>query len=327
MGKVGRFACILTPMCLTLASLISFIIVMLGQTPWSGNNAPATALGRDLYFFKADTSKLVENPENFLDKIPDGITPDAAEKFLDALRGKMDAKELKDFYQVGLFSYCECEKDAQSGKETITYCSARKFQFHFDPLAIWGMNGTNIQEVLGDKYDSGMNAYKKAAGWMNWAFVITIVLTAVEFVIGFFAIFSRWGSLVTTVVSTAQTLFAIAAAGTATAIYGTITGVFKTVLDPYNIKASMGSQMLSVLWLAVAFSIGSGFFWLISVCCCSGKSSHKKMVVEKTPYTYERVASPAFGQQGHQMQQWPSSQKQTPPTGQPTAYEPFRSRV
>ena len=141
-----------------------------------------------------------------MDKIPDGITPDAAEKFLDALRGKMDAKELKDFYQVGLFSYCEGEKDAESGKETITYCSARKFQFHFDPLAIWGMNGTNIQEVLGDKYDSGMNAYKKAAGWMNWAFVITIVLTAVEFVIGFFAIFSRWGSLVTTVVSTVRPL-------------------------------------------------------------------------------------------------------------------------
>jgi hypothetical protein len=42
---------------------------------------------------------------------------------------------------------------------------------------------------------------------MNWAFVITIVLTAVEFVIGFFAIFSRWGSLVTTVVSTVSLLF------------------------------------------------------------------------------------------------------------------------
>lgn len=118
----------------------------------------------------------------------------------------MDSKELKDFYQVGLFSYCEGEKDAESGKETITYCSARKFQFYFDPLAIWQMNGTNIQEVLGDKYDSGMNAYKKAAGWMNWAFVITITLTAVEFVVGFFAIFSRWGSLVTTVVSTVRLL-------------------------------------------------------------------------------------------------------------------------
>ncbi|CAN9117510.1 unnamed protein product [Alternaria alternata] len=327
MGKVGRFACILTPMCLTLASLICFVIVMLGQTPWSGNKAPATALGRDLYFFKANTGNITDDPNTFADKIPEGITPDAAKEFLDALKGKLSSKELKDFYQVGLFSYCEGDKDAESGKETITYCSARKFQFHFDPLAIWQMNNTNIQEVLGDKYDSGMNAYKKAAGWMNWAFVITLVLTAVEFVVGFFAIFSRWGSLVTTVISTAQTIFAILAAATATAIYGTITGVFKTVLEPYNIGSSMGSQMLSVLWLAVAFSIGSGFFWLISVCCCSGKSGHKKMVVEKTPYTYERVASPAFGQSGHQMSSWPKSQQDPPKMGQPTAYEPFRSRV
>lgn len=298
---------------------------MMGQTPWKGNDAPATATGRDLYFFKADTSNMTLDSNTVLDKLPDGLTPNNG--FLESLQGKADSKELKDFYQVGLFSYCEGDKNNQTGEETITYCSARKFQFHFDPLKVWDMNGTSIQEALGDKYDSGMNVYKKVAGWMNWAFVITLVLTASEFVIGFFAIFSRWGSLITTIVSTAQTVFAIAAAATATAMYGTLTGVFKTALDPYSIDISMGSQMLSTLWIGVAFSIGSGFFWLISVCCCSGKSSHKKMVVEKTPYTYERVASPAFGgQQGHQMQQWPSSQKQTPQMGA-TAYEPFRSRV
>jgi len=53
--------------------------------------------------------------------------------------------------------------------------------------------------------------------------------------------------------------------------------------------------MLAVVWLLVAFSIASGFFWMISTCCCSGKSPHKKVVVEKTPYTYERVASPYMG--------------------------------
>lgn len=52
MGKAGRFACILTPMLLTLASLICFVIVMLGQTPFKGNDAPSTQLARDLYFFK-----------------------------------------------------------------------------------------------------------------------------------------------------------------------------------------------------------------------------------------------------------------------------------
>jgi hypothetical protein len=73
-------------------------------------------------------------------------------------------------------------------------------------MDVWGLKNTSAQNVLGDNFNKGMNAYAKAAGWMNWAFVITLVLTAVEFVVGFFAIFSRWGSLVTTVVSTVRIL-------------------------------------------------------------------------------------------------------------------------
>ncbi|KAF7564215.1 uncharacterized protein PtrM4_153640, partial [Pyrenophora tritici-repentis] len=88
----------------------------------------------------------------------------------------------------------------------------------------------------------------------------------------------------------AQTLFALAAA-TATAIYGTVTGVFKTVLEPYNIDASMGSRMLSTLWLAVAFSIASGFFWLISVCCCSGKAPIRRFPSRRLRIRVARVAS------------------------------------
>ena len=109
-------------------------------------------------------------------------------------------------------------------------------------------------------------------------------------------------------------------------MYGVLTGVFHTALEPYNIDASMGNKMLQVMWLGVAFSIASGLFWLLSVCCCSGKSGHKKVVVEKTPYTYERVSSPAFGQQGHQLQTAP----QFKPSGHGqsgTAYEPYRGQV
>jgi hypothetical protein len=37
-----------------------------------------------------------------------------------------------------------------------------------------------------------------------WSFAIAAVLSAVEFVVGFFAVFSRWGSLITTIVSTVR---------------------------------------------------------------------------------------------------------------------------
>jgi hypothetical protein len=210
---------------------------------------------------------------------------------------------------------------------------------------VWELKDTSAQKVLGEDLQKGLDTYKKVAGWMVWSFGIALILSAAEFVIGFFAIFSRWGSLVTTIVSTvshyaphcsvnkgdhanhhsqAQTIFIIAAAATSTAIYSTLTGVFESVLKPYNIDASMGKQMLSVVWLAVAFGLASGFFWLVSICCCSGKSPHKKVSVEKTPYTYERVASPAFpAQHGHQTGYVGAGHSQSG-----TAYEPFRqSRV
>jgi hypothetical protein len=97
------------------------------------------------------------------------------------------------------------------------------------------------------------------------------------------------------------------------------------VLKPYNIKATLGNKMLSTMWLGVAFAIASGLFWLLSTCCCSGKSSSKKVIVEKSPYTYERVASPTFGgQQGHHATAYP-----TPAAGHGTSgtsYEPFRQQ-
>jgi hypothetical protein len=51
MGKIGRFACIITPMALTIASAICLILVIIGQVGHN-NKAPGSALGRDLYFFK-----------------------------------------------------------------------------------------------------------------------------------------------------------------------------------------------------------------------------------------------------------------------------------
>jgi len=319
MGKAGRFACILTPMLLTLASLVCIVLVMIGQMSTGGNKAPSTSLGRSLYFFKADTSNFGDKP-NVLDNI------NIDNELLNALQGQASAGQLKDFYQVGLWSYCEGTKDKDSGKETITFCSSSKSNFWFDPFTVWELKNSTAQNVIGsDKLEKGLNAYKKVSGWMIWSYGIALILTAAEFILGFFAIFSRWGSLVTTIVSTAQSVFIFAAAITSTVVYSVLTGAFETALKDVNIEPSMGKQMLSVVWLAVAFSLASGLFWLFSVCCCSGKSGHKKVSAEKTPYTYERVASPAFpAQQGVQQQHTGYAGPSHGQTG--TAYEPFRQQ-
>ncbi|KAF2192718.1 integral membrane protein [Zopfia rhizophila CBS 207.26] len=311
MGKLGRFACIFVPMALTVASLICLILVFSGQLNKN------MQIQNDLYFFKANTKDFTTNPDVLENTNIDNI-------LLNSLQHAASSGELKDFYKVGLWNYCEGETDGK-GKEKVTYCSPRKASFWFNPIEVWELQNTTADQLFPEKMKDGIEAYHKVSKWMFTAYVIAICLTAAEIVVGIFAIFSRWGSLVTTVVSSAQTIFILAAAITSTALYGALAGTFDSVLRPVKIKASLGSKMLSVVWLGVAFSIASGFFWLVSVCCCSGKSGHKKVVVEKTPYTYERVASPYLG-----AQQGSSSNVPMHNTGKSghgtsgSAYEPFR---
>jgi len=120
---------------------------------------------------------------------------------LAALQGASSNKTLDDFYQVGLWNYCEGEIN-HDGKEHITYCSPRKANFWFDPIAVWELGNTTASDVFPEDMKKGLETYHKIAAWIFTAYLIAAILTLAEFVVGIFAIFSRWGSLVTTIVST-----------------------------------------------------------------------------------------------------------------------------
>lgn len=114
-------------------------------------------------------------------------------------------------------------------------------------------------------------------------------------------------------------------------MFATVTGTFNENLKDYGIKGSMGKNIYVATWLAVAFSLGAGLFWMISSCCCSGKSpyNHKNkaargVTAEKAPYTYEPLGpygTPApYGNTSY-----PSSAGNAVPVQTRTnAYEPFR---
>lgn len=200
-----------------------------------------------------------------------------------------------------------------------------------------------VENLLPEKLDKGLSAYKDAAGWLFVAYVVAIAATAVQLLVGISAIFSRWGSFATTIfgsvcsdsttlpimfhtnLSQVSAFFTVAAAATATALYVIMLGAINGGLKPFNVKASLGKDMFVIAWFAVAFALASGLFWLFSVCCCSGRSpySHdnrgRGIVAEKTPYTYERVESPYGG---------PSYGQAVPLNNmsghRDTAYEPYR---
>ena len=125
-----------------------------------------------------------------------------------------------------------------------------------------------------------------------------------------------------------SSLFTAAAAITASVLYGIVVGAIKGGLKHFNIDAQMGKDMFVLLWFAVLFAVAGGMFWTFSVCCCSGRSPYnhgsgrRGAVAEKTPYTYERVASP-YG--NHGANYGGSSVPLNPMQPQHnTAYEPYR---
>ena len=89
-------------------------------------------------------------------------------------------------------------------------------------------------------------------------------------------------------------LFTAAAYITSTALFVTLDGVFNSAFKSYGISGSVGKNMFAATWLAVVFSLAACLFWLISSCCCSGRSPYnhrnknaRAVSAEKAPYTYE----------------------------------------
>jgi hypothetical protein len=190
---------------------------------------------------------------------------------------------LKDFYLIGLWSYCEGVRI--DGVEEITYCSSPRVSFWFDPIDVWGLKDTYLQHVLGAKLETGLRLYRKIMGWMSFAFVFATLLTAAEFVLSRLAIHSRWAILTIWALCIvgnpapscltrrtdrfkASAIFAIVAATTATVAYGMLNGIFHTALGPHMITTSIGKKALLISWLGVATRLVSIPSWLLVFCCC-----------------------------------------------------------
>jgi len=331
MGKAGRFACIFLPMVGTIASLVCLIIVGLG-----GTNQHNTGMN-NLYFFRANTSHIQVNssilnlPSNpVANNIPN----------INIINGSSSptatALGIKDFYHISLWNYCSGDFSKNSSgqfNDEVTFCSPHQNEFWFNPVEVWKLNNTVADKLFSKELKAGLDTYKTVAKWMFICYIVAVISTIVEILVGFTALFSRLGSVATTIVSSISSLFLIGFALTSTILYSTLVASFNTALKEYQIHANIGRTIYIWVWLAVAFSLASGFFWMISSCCCSGRSDRIKGYNDggrkgrkNAPYNYERVESPYMGHSGN------APSYQAPLHGMPmqnmgpqrTAYEPFR---
>ena len=156
---------------------------------------------------QADTSQFKADPTAGVDIIK-GTTID--NQLLNAFKLSASSNNLKDFYEIYLWNYCSGDSTngtklangtMSGGTETITYCSPRKAQFYFNPIQEWGLNGTIAQDLVPSAITGALKTYQKVAQWMFIAYAVAFWTTVASIVVGIFAICSRVGSCVTTIVA------------------------------------------------------------------------------------------------------------------------------
>lgn len=299
MGKAARFACILAPMLLTLASIMCTVLIMVGGT----NKGKGWIT--DIYFFRIDTRSI----RNVKGNEPLG---------------------LEDFYTAHLWNYCSGDITTEDNTEKweVTDCTKPKTTFHFDIYAIFKLDsdangGSGLTENdIPSSVQKVDKAIKAVSNVMVAFFCLGLVSLVATFVIGWFGLLSRWGSCVTTIFADFAFFSILFASTMATALYVTLKAGFNKGLKDFGAVATLNNKTLITMWLGVGFAFGASLFWMFSTCCCSGRS--KKIMghnnqsgassYEKAPYTYERVSAPYA----------PTSQVHAPGAQAAVGYEPYR---
>ncbi|KAL1955983.1 hypothetical protein VTO42DRAFT_7883 [Malbranchea cinnamomea] len=266
----------------SLIYIIALVFVILVEV---GNVSNKPVL-RDIYFLKIDLSEI----------IPLSV-PDAA--LINSIARSIG---LHDFYQVGLWNFCEGYEDGSG----ITYCSPPKTLYSFNPVDILMdelLSGATI--ALPGEINSALDLARIASNWMFVLFLVSAILIFLCIILAPFSVPSTTTSLPQASVSkpiqpekatfktpipkrlalplTALTFITfiatLAASVVATALFTVFKIVFANNAANLNVSAELGVHMLVFMWIAVAFVL-LGFvmqcYELCSCCCCLCSRRQKK---------------------------------------------------
>ena len=330
---VGRVLCVGLPFGLTLASLVCLLIAML---------AGITDKNLDMFEVKTQnfsvSSSSLKNFEDLLKREPD--TGHFSALTAAALNGAATSTStsvnitaadlgLADSYKISLWNYC-----ATTGSKTT--CSKGKFNWASSELnttnitTLASSTGTNV--TLPKEIRDSLKTFTVVSKWTEVVYIIAFIASVLEIVVGLLGFCSRMGSCCTFIVSGFSTTAVIVASIMATVMSSVVVGAIESAAKAYGAKASLNTNFLAVTWLAAAFSIGAGLFWLFSICCCAADHHKSKRRSagdgEKLLPTggsgYQRVEDPhgfdANTAYGPQTQGIHTHQQ---PIGRQGAYEPY----
>ncbi|OJJ38655.1 hypothetical protein ASPWEDRAFT_149108 [Aspergillus wentii DTO 134E9] len=262
---------------LYLLAWIFLVLVLIGST----SNKPVL---RDTYFLKLDLSNIIPL------SVPNAVLINSIARSIG----------LHDFYQVGLWNFCEGYSDTG-----ITHCSKTQTLYWFNPVEILLselLSGATIA-LPGDITDA-LKIARLASHWMFGLFITSAVLTFILIFLSPLAVSSRPPQSISPDPSVNQTnpvhrrrtfvflrsfpfliitflnaLFTIVASVVATVMFLIFRNVFTSDDYNLNIGASIGTRMMAFMWVASAFNLIAFIIQFGSCCasCCRGRKARKQL--------------------------------------------------
>lgn len=201
----------------------------------------------DIYFFQLDVSQVipisVEN-SNLLNSVARSLG-------------------LHDFYQVGLWNFCEGYLD-----EGVTFCSEPKQFYWFNPVEIMISELlAGAQIALPSQAVTVLNLLKMGSKIMYAFFMGGISVNFVLIFASLLVIRTRWWSLLLTLLAAIASIFVSVAAIIATVI-SIAAKVALTAQDQLNIRANIGVKMFAFMWIAAIFTDVAFLLHAALGCCC-----------------------------------------------------------
>ncbi|KAI0601399.1 SUR7/PalI family-domain-containing protein [Biscogniauxia sp. FL1348] len=227
--------------------LVAFVFLILVEV---GNTRRDRVLG-DIYFFKLDLAD---------------ILPQSVPTTLTLQNSIARTLGLHDFYQVGLWNFCEGYLT-----EGITHCSKPKTLWWFNPVEILLSElfaGAAI--ALPSEVNDILNILHIASNIMFGFFLVGLLLSFILIFASPVVLYSRWWSLPLGLIAFITSLLVLVATilGTAMSLIAKYALSSQTDL---GVSADIGVKMFAFMWIATAFTAIA--FWIHAGmgCCCTSR--------------------------------------------------------
>ena len=228
---------------LFLINLTFLILVVIG-------NIKPNATLRRIYFLKLDLSHI----------IPLSV-PNAA--LINSIARTLG---LHDFYQVGLWNFCEGYEDE------ITYCSKPKALYWFNPIEIL-LNELLAGATVAIPTDitDALRLVRLASRAQFGFFIVSLPLSLLSVLAAPFAPASRLLTIPISLICLLCAFCTTVATVVATALWTIFQHTVEKAGMQVNMSATFGTEMFAFMWIAAASSLIGAVIMLGECCCCRSR--------------------------------------------------------